>query len=268
MDRCSSLLIPHPLNSSTAEPVSHDALSISVNPFTTASKVEHQRRGEEEDDTENEKHRQLRNRLQKTQRELEELSQLMESERRILPLPRRRIASGSKLPSTASPPRQQPISPNLLFSRLTSLNDEVNAISLALTSTPIKPYDGPSREMLSSMLLTPNEQEPVLEDSEEEDDDCTGCRDWLENVKNKKKRKIPTSAVMGHPGNVAYPVYSSHPSLGPSPGRTSKQKTRRRRTWDVSSEARPDSTLRSSKSGAPVFHVSLLFIVHSCLSRS
>lgn len=168
----------------------------------------------------------------------------MESERRILPLPRRRIASGSKLPSLPEPPRQQAMTPNLLFSRLHSLNDEVNAISEALTNMPSS-YDGVADGDLPSMLSS--EQTADIDESEEEDEDCTGCRDWLDNVKNKKKRKIPTSAVMGHPGNIASPVYPHHQSLGPSPGRTSKQKTRRRRTWDVSSEAKPDSSIRSSK---------------------
>lgn len=178
-------------------------------------------------------------------------------------MPKRRIASGSTLPALPEPPRQhQAMTPNLLFNRLHSLNDEVNAISEALINPSTKLYDGELNGNLSPRPLPMSEEIVDLEESEEEDDDCTGCRDWLENVKNKKKRKIPTSAVMGHPGGLVSPVHQNHSHTGVSPARTSKQKTRRRRTWDVSSEARPDTSFKVARDGA----TSAVFSVRSGLS--
>lgn len=162
------------------------------------------------------------------------------AERKILPLPRRRVTS---LTNTATVPAsdRQPVTPNLLFSRLNSLNNEVKAISQALSDDREKLQS----DNLSIQHETHNVQEEATDfDDSEEEDECTGCRDWLDNVKNKKKRKIPTSAVMGHTNTNSSPVQQVY-GLGTSPGRSLKSKTRRRRTWDVSSESRPDASLRS-----------------------
>lgn len=222
-------------------------------------------------DPEGEVQKSLQTRLTNTKRELQQLTQLMEaSERRILPMPRRRVTGGSAN-AVASEVTPQAITPNALFSKLHSLNNEVNAINQALSNVPKELYAEDTSDENSNHFPQHNEEHADFEESEEDDDECTGCRDWLENVKNKKKRKIPTSAVMGHTNSVSSPVQQTH-GLGTSPGRTNKSKTRRRRTWDVSSESRPDSSFRSSKDGVstavfavwtPLIHLSSSLILTS-----
>lgn len=190
--------------------------------------------------------KELQDRLYDTKKELEQLTLLMESERRILPLPKRRVTSGSTLPA---PPEisHSNVSPNVLFGRLHNLNNEVNLISQSI-GTPTQQFSPEFSAVSGAQTESHHIDHADLDESEEDDDDdeCTGCRDWLENVKNKKKRKIPTSAVMGHTNSVSSPVQHVYGTTI-SPSRGSKAKTRRRRTWDVSSEARPDTSLRGAR---------------------
>lgn len=193
-------------------------------------------------------HRQkeLQDRLYDTKKELEQLTLLMESERRILPLPKRRVTSGSTLPAPSEvPPSGVP--PNVLFSQLQTTDNEVNLASAGANTTQFSPDFS---DLNGAQLESQHGDHADLGESEEDEDDdeCTGCRDWLENVKNKKKRKIPTSAVMGHTNSVSSPVQHVYGTTI-SPSRGSKTKTRRRRTWDVSSEARPDTSLRAGRDG-------------------
>lgn len=178
---------------------------------------------------------------------------MAEPQRRILPLPKRRVASAgsqqhkqqnleSSKSSTNAEFSAQSMTPNALFSRLSTLNNEVNAITHALSNRQARSELLDTDALAARGLILESEEEE--EEEEDEDDGCTDCRDWLENVKNKKKRKIPTSAIMGHTG-VASPVVAAHLS----PTRTSKVKSRRRRTWDVTSEARPDAALKRETSG-------------------
>ena len=170
---------------------------------------------------------------------------MAEPQRRILPLPKRRVASGTKPADEIVTTTQPVLSPNTLFSRLSTLNNEVNAISHALSNAESFTNDG-DRALLGNPEVL---EESEVDDDDDDDDECTGCRDWLENVKNKKKRKIPTSAVMGNTSGLS-PVTATHVS----PLRASKAKTRRRRTWDVSTEVRPEAGLRKMNA-SPSFSV-------------
>lgn len=186
--------------------------------------------------------------LHETRREYEDLKRLMETERRILPLPKRRVTSGVYVPTTQEVNVQNvTAATSVLFNRLHNLNNDLNILEQRLESRLLpleQAASDSSRLHIDDYGGLDESEEDDLED--DDDDECTGCRDWLENVKNKKKRKIPTSAVMGHTNSISSPIQQGHGTTL-SPGRGSKAKTRRRRTWDVSSEARPDSTFRATR---------------------
>ncbi|ORY83193.1 hypothetical protein BCR37DRAFT_392537 [Protomyces lactucae-debilis] len=186
--------------------------------------------------------------------------------RRILPLPKRRVASLSSaslaehgtsqhrqgqgeeeaLAVTAATGRPP------LFSR--ALHQGMGLIHQQHGGRHDAASEGDSEDDEGGAARAGGDEEQE-QDEEEDEDECSGCRDWLDNVKNKKKRKIPTSAVMGHSSSHAGSTATAVPfastlgqglhmarqraSLSVKQHQQQQQQmlSRRRRTWDVSTAA-------------------------------